>query len=110
MRIRPLLSAGALVFAAYSMSGQAEVIAKWVDEEGVTHFGNPQFAPGDADAVTLVEVRPANGMAVPTVVAQTNYRSRVVVIKKKENPNPRGWRGYQRNKTNSSKRGSRRGR
>ena len=110
MRIRPLLSAGALVFAAYSMSGQAEVIAKWVDEEGVTHFGNPQFAPGDVDAVTLVEVGPANGMVVPTVVAETNHRSRVVVIKKKGKSNPRGWQGYRRNKNSSNTRGRRRGR
>ncbi|MCZ6853614.1 MAG: hypothetical protein O7G86_06825 [Gammaproteobacteria bacterium] len=109
MRIRVLLlGAGALVFTAFSMGGQAEDIARWVDEEGVTHFGNPQFAPGDADTVTLVDVQPTNGMVVPSVVAETHQRGRVVVIKKKGKSNPRGWQGYQRKKKSSDARGNRR--
>ncbi len=40
----------------------AESIARWVDADGVTHFGNPQFAPAGAK---MVEVAPTNGMAVP---------------------------------------------
>ena len=40
----------------------ADTISRWVDAEGVTHFGDVQFAP--AGAATVV-VRPANGMEVP---------------------------------------------
>ncbi len=103
-----LLGAGALALAAFSMSGQAGDIARWVDEKGVTHFGNPQFAPGDPDEVTLVDVQPANGMAVPRGTSQSNGRPHVVVIKRKAKSNVRGWQGYQRNKRNANSRGNRR--
>ena len=111
MRSRSLLlGAGTLVFAAFSMNSSAEAIARWVDDEGVTHFGNPQFAPGDPDEVMLVDVQPANAMVVPQYTAESSGRPRIVVIKKKGKSNPRGWQGYQRNKHNSNTRGNRRGR
>ncbi len=104
MRTRPLLiGGGALVFAAFSMSGQAQDIARWVDDHGVTHFGNPQFAPGDPHDVTLVDVRPANGMLVPEATNQSRGRPRFVVIKKQAKSNLRGWRGYQKNRRSHSR-------
>ncbi len=104
MRTRPLLiGAGALVFAAFSMSGQAQDIARWVDDHGVTHFGNPQFAPGDPHDVTLVDVQPANGMVVPEATNVSRGRPRFVIIKMKAKSNMRGWRGYQKNRISSSR-------
>ncbi len=104
MRTRPLLiGAGALVFAAFSMSGQAQDVARWVDDHGVTHFGNPQFAPGDPHDVTLIDIFPANGMVVPVATNESRGRTRFVVIKKQAKSNLRGWRGYQRNRSSNSR-------
>lgn len=104
MRTRSLFTAvGALVFAVSAMNGQAQDIARWVDAEGVTHFGNPQFAPGDSREVTLVDVQPANHMVVPEVSTAPSAHGRVVVIKKKGKSNPRGWQGYQKNKNQSNR-------
>ena len=71
-------------------------VATWVDNNGVTHFGNPQFAPpGEAQAVV---VKPANGMDV--VVTNNNRRSAssgptVSILERTRVENPRGFRGYQ---------------
>ncbi len=111
MRARSLLLGSlALVFAFFSMASSAQDIARWVDEKGVTHFGNPQFAPEKNAGVTLVKVHPTNGMDVPEVAnAQASARPRIMVVKKKAKSNPRGWQGYQRNKygNNKGKRNSR---
>lgn len=57
--IRRLLALTILLSAPVA---SAETIARWVDAQGITHFGDPQFAPADAGRV---EVAPTNGMAVP---------------------------------------------
>ncbi len=91
-----LLGAGALILAVLSMSASAQDIARWVDEQGVTHFGNPQFAPAGMQDVTLVEVQPANGMAVPVAPPVQKRGARYVVLKKKGKVNPNGWTGHQK--------------
>ena len=98
MGTRPLLLvAGALLLATFSTNGQAGDIARWVDENGVTHFGNPQFAPGAPEDVMLVKVQPANRMVVPTAVPESHRAAgRITVVKKKAKSNPRGWRGYRK--------------
>ncbi len=55
----------AYFLAAIGISGSASAggIAYWVDAEGVTHYGNPQFAP--AGESNLIEVQAANIMDVP---------------------------------------------
>ena len=68
-----------------------ETIARWVDDEGTTHFGNLQFAPSNA---TLVSTAPANGMDVP---AQTPGSSAArgpvwTVIDRAPRQNRIGWR------------------
>ena len=95
----------ALTFAIVSQANAAE-IAKWVDEHGVTHFGNPQFAP--ATQSEKVEVQPANAMDAPdtSVLSQrTRVSHKVVTIKKAAKKNKRGWRGYR--STSRTRRGYR---
>jgi hypothetical protein len=40
----------------------AEKVSMWVDENGVTHFSNRQFAPENAEELTI---KSTNGMDVP---------------------------------------------
>ncbi len=73
----------------------ATEVATWVDEHGVTHFGNAQFAPPGAAA--SVEVPPANGMDVVKTRRTSDDRGRgpaVSVLKRSRLENPRGFRGY----------------
>ena len=76
-------------------AAQAAEIAKWVDEDGVTHFGNPQFAPpADSEKIT---VQDANAMEVPDASGFTRSRSNhrpYVYLKKASKKNKRGWRGF----------------
>jgi hypothetical protein len=74
----------------------ATEVATWVDEHGVTHFGNAQFAP--PGAATSVAVPPANGMDVVQTRATAADRGRgpaVSVLKRSRMENPRGFRGYE---------------
>ena len=65
-------------------------VVSWVDSDGVTHFGDPSFAPSGA---TEVAVAPANGMDVPTVVPGNNSRGAVwTVIEQAPKQNKVGWR------------------
>ncbi|MEE4281750.1 MAG: DUF4124 domain-containing protein [Pseudomonadales bacterium] len=79
-----------------SPAAYAGEVATWIDNNGVTHFGNPQFAPpGEAQAVV---VKPANGMDV--VATNNNRRAgssgpRVSILERNRVENPRGFRGYQ---------------
>ena len=80
----------------HATPGIAGEVTKWVDESGVTHFGNPQFAPaGAGEAVTL---RPANGMDVPdmAILKQRNTPTamKATVLERTKKKNPRGWRGH----------------
>ena len=66
-----------------------------VDEDGVTHFGNPQFAPpANSEKIT---VQDANGMDVPDASGIARSRSNhrpYVYIRKSAKKNKRGWRGF----------------
>ena len=69
-----------------------ETVARWVDEDGVTHFGSPQFAPSTA---TSVRVAPTNGMDAPenTATVQSSASRPVwTVIGQAEKQNRIGWR------------------
>ncbi|XOV85655.1 MAG: DUF4124 domain-containing protein [bacterium] len=72
-------------------------VATWVDANGVTHFGNPQFAPpGEAQ---VVDVKPANGMDVVNTSDVRRAGSngpRVSVLERTHFENPRGFRGFDR--------------
>ena len=89
---RSRLPAGLILLLGFG-SGTAlgEEVARWVDDQGVTHFGNTQFAPEDA---SLLKVKPANGMDVPL-----NLSSKPAVggptwtvIDKAPKQNKKGWR------------------
>ena len=89
--------------ALYCGSAHAAEVVKWVDEDGVTHFGNPQFAP-PAEGET-VSLQPANGMAVPDtsrLPAAKRSGRQVVTLKKPEKKNRRGWRGYRSQRAHNS--------
>ena len=91
--ITQLLSiAGLACIAIWSHSAAATEIVRWVDESGVTQFTDRQFSPGPA---TVVEVQPANGMAVPTggLTRKSGPKpvARIGIAPKK---NKGGWRGY----------------
>ncbi len=80
-------------FASLSLANE---VVKWVDENGVTHFGNAQFAPpGSGEAVRIEH---ANGMDVPDVGVLNNRpkRNRInaTVLQRPKLENPRGWRGF----------------
>jgi hypothetical protein len=69
-----------------------ESIVRWVDAEGVTHYGNAQLAPANATAVSLA---PANGMVAPTGGVSTQSRSSGpvwTVIDRQPKQNRIGWR------------------
>lgn len=92
--IRPVTLIAAAAIALGGATAHAGEIARWVDADGVTHFGNPQFAPHNAEPVT---VDPANGMAVPTAAPASSDGGRgpaVVVLEKKANRQTIGWRGH----------------
>lgn len=91
---RSRLPAGLILLAGLGLgSGAAlgEEIARWVDDQGVTHFGNTQFAPVDA---SLLKVKPANGMDVPLNVSSKPAVSGPTWtrIDKAPKQNKKGWR------------------
>ena len=104
MRTRSLLlGVGALAFTGFSMSVSAEIIARW-DEQGIAHFGDPQFAPRDPEAVKLLEVQPTNGMVAVQATAKPNRSPRFTFIKKRAKSNHSGWRGNKKGSARSSTR------
>ncbi len=87
-----------MTFVTLTSAGSvaADEIVKWVDENGVTHFGNAQFAPQGAGE--RVEVHNANGMDAPNLNildrAPEHREMNGVVVERAQVKNPRGWRGY----------------
>ena len=84
-------------------------IVKWVDSQGVTHFGHQQFAPPDNHEA--VEIKPANGMVAPSIPAGSNansHRLHVVKLDRSKLKNKRGFRGYSGRPSTSRNRNSRR--
>ncbi len=68
-----------------------ESIARWVDADGVTQFGNVQFAPDDA---TRLSMAPTNGMDVPEALPRSSSARGPVwtVINRQPRQNRVGWR------------------
>lgn len=68
-----------------------ETVARWVDADGTTHYGNVQFAPTHAE---LEVVKPANSMDAPKVQpassASTGPTWSLITLPPKQNP--KGWR------------------
>ena len=96
MRYAKLTSLAALscVVGFWTPLSFAQEVARWVDAEGVTHFGDPQFASATA---TMIEIGPTNGMDVPSAVPQLSYgRPRFYRINKAPKVNKGGFRGHRR--------------
>ena len=93
----------AVLLSIVSRSAQAGDIAVWVNEKGVTSFGNPQFAPLQQHA-QRIEVGAVNGMLVPDLSVLTSRPRRKAYIKIGIAPkkNKRGWRGYRSHRTFSA--------
>ena len=90
--IRLLLSLWmlALAGAAHAEAKAGEVV-RWTDENGVTQFTDPKFAP----AAEVVEIKPANGMDVPAAPKATSSgKPKFVKISKPGKNNKRGFRGF----------------
>jgi hypothetical protein len=101
-RITQLLSiAGLACVAVWSHSAAATEIVRWVDESGVTQFTDRQFSPGPA---TVVDVQPANAMAVPTGAPRRKSGPKPVArIGIAPKQNKRGWHGYRRSSGRSGR-------
>ena len=83
---------GGLILTAVAATGAMaeESIASWVDDQGVTHFGNRQFAPDNAK---MLEVADTNRMDIPkNVPADTSNGPTWSVIEQAPKQNKKGWR------------------
>ena len=95
--IRLLLrSTSLLVLAAAGALGSqicsADVVS-WVDEKGITQFGDPQLAPHSAD-VTAVEILPTNSMEPARAASGIRRGAGPTIVKLglPEKRNKKGWR------------------
>ncbi len=86
------LIGGLLLTAGVATGAMAEEsVASWVDDQGVTHFGNPQFAP---DSAKMLEVADTNRMDIPkNAPADTANGPTWSVIELAPKQNKKGWRG-----------------
>jgi hypothetical protein len=104
--LRGLIGAAAFAALSFASAAHGDAVVRWVDANGVTHFGNPQFAPPDAAPVDL---EPANGMDVPEYVENSRGDGpNVVTLKYKTVENKRGWRGFESFRANNPVRVGRR--
>ncbi len=110
MGLRKYLYLVATIGITFAGSAAAGGIARWVDENGVTHFGNPQFAP--AGEGSLIEIAAINIMDVPVASPRATRRTppRVVTIERPAKRNKRGWQGYYSSSRSRNSSGRRRGR
>ncbi len=81
----------------FSVAGNAGEIVRWVDADGVVHFGDRHAAP--SRGAQTVEVRPANGMDVAKAPTKApteapNTAMAITRIDRAGPENKRGWRGY----------------
>ncbi|MGE0623133.1 MAG: DUF4124 domain-containing protein [Pseudomonadales bacterium] len=69
----------------------AETVARWVDANGITHFGDVQLAPPHAE---LERIGPANAMDAPAVQATGSSATGPSwsLINRPPKQNPKGWR------------------
>ena len=109
--LRKLLFAMTLCVPLFVSTTAVAEVVKWVDKDGVTHFGNAQFAPAGRGEV--VDIAPANGMVATdqSILKKRapNRQMNVTTIKRHKVENPRGWRGhYSRSRGGHSSRNTRR--
>ena len=77
----------AVIGAAHANDNE---VARWVDDQGITHFGDAHLAPAEA---TQVEIASTNGMERPGDVPQASSRGPVwTVIDQAPKQNKVGWR------------------
>ncbi len=82
---------GALL--GFSVAASAGEIVRWVDADGVVHFGDRQAAP--AQGAETITVRNTNGMDVPQAPVRLPHNaSQVVKLDRGNLENKKGWRGY----------------
>ncbi len=81
-----------------------------MDANGVTHFGNAQFAP--PEGAERVELQEANAMDAPDLGVLANKPNpralNGVLVERQQVQNPRGWRGYWGRRIDSRRRSHRR--
>jgi hypothetical protein len=80
-----------LMAALGAAHANANNITRWVDDQGVTHFGDASLAPAEA---TEVQVAATNGMDKPSGIASSSRHNGPVwtVIDQAPKQNKRGWR------------------
>ena len=99
-----LIALTVLLAGSAAASPQSEIVT-WVDADGVTHFGNPQFAPPQQHQP--VSVNPANGMVAPKLPAgyQAQQRGKnIVTLDRTKLKNKRGFRGFNARSRNTDRR------
>lgn len=91
-----LLLALALCMPFLSDSAFAGDVVKWVDQNGVTHFGDAQFAPAEgAEKITIGPTNPMDETDTGILHrVSTAKPMNVVTVSREVRRNPRGWRGY----------------
>jgi len=104
---RMAIAVAAMLITASSFATEP-AIARWVDADGVTHFGNPQFAPPQSHST--VAVNPTNTMAVPAKVVRDpdGAGPAVFTLDRSKFTNKRGFRGYHSRPSANQNRRSRR--
>lgn len=98
-----------ILLASAAGAGTQSQIVTWVDAEGITHFGDPQFAPPEQHKA--VSVNPTNAMVVPDAPAgktATRRGGSVVTLERTKLKNKKGFRGYAARPRNAKGRRSRR--
>ena len=108
LRTASLIVLALLATGAVKANPQSEIVT-WVDDNGVTHFGHPQFAPPQQHEA--VRVNPANGMVAPDLAAANQVQPRsasVVTLDRTKLKNKRGFRGYGARSRNTNDRRRRR--
>jgi hypothetical protein len=90
----------------FTPAGHSDEVLKWVDANGVTHFGDRVTAP-DGGA-RIIEVQQANGMVAPdtSVLNRKQAMAQTLTLERASVTNKRGWRGYE--SSGHTKRGNRR--
>ena len=87
-----IVFAGLILLLVPSVAAATEIM-RWVDADGVVHFGDRHAAP--QRGAEVIELRKANGMDVPEAPAARSAQSaNVVRLERGKLENKRGWRGY----------------
>lgn len=89
-------------------SAKAGEVLKWVDANGLTHFGDRNAAPDSGARV--IRLQKANGMVAPDtgILDYDTNTAQHVTLQRQVVQNKRGWRGYEENVAKNKSRGVRR--